>query len=129
MLLRIMLACDSMKFPEIYKPLYLLAFFSFLCISNMLPHTVTSFDPTRQLAIGGVIFLHQTATIIIKWSKKFQDIFKIDSIPLRYLGPSLLCPIQAISHMLCVFPGQPNDPLFRLPRSGSLVSLTDSVIT
>ena len=72
-LLRIMLACDSMQFSETYKPLYLLAFFTLIHMSNMLPHTVSYFNPTRQLTISDVLFSHQATTITIKWSKTLQD--------------------------------------------------------
>ena len=67
LLTRIIAACDTLQFPFIFKPLYLLAFFSFLRISNILPHAITSFDPTCQLAVGDVIFSQDAATIIIKW--------------------------------------------------------------
>ena len=73
LLTRIITACDTLHFPFIFKPLYLLAFFSFLRISNILPHAITSFDPTRQLAVGDVIFSQNAAAIIIKWSKTLQD--------------------------------------------------------
>ena len=43
LLLEIITACDHLQFPLIFKPLYLLAFFSFLRISNILPHAITSF--------------------------------------------------------------------------------------
>ena len=36
--------------PLVYKSLLLVAYFSFLRLSNLLPQTVGSFDPTRQLA-------------------------------------------------------------------------------
>ena len=61
-LIRIMAASDTLDFPVIFKSLYLLAFFSFLRIFNILLHAITSFDPTRQPAI----FLHNAASIVIK---------------------------------------------------------------
>ena len=41
--------------PLVYKSLLLVAYFSFLRLSNLLPHTVGSFDPTRQLARGDIL--------------------------------------------------------------------------
>ena len=110
-LLRSVGACDTLDFPLIFKSLYFLAFFPFLQISNILQHEIKSFYPTRQLAIGDVIFSHNAATIIIKWSKIC----------------STICPIQALQNMLLILPGEPNDPLFRIPRSHGLVPLMDSV--
>ena len=42
--------CDNLQFPVVFKPLYLVVFFSFLRLSNVLPHSLASFDHTRQLA-------------------------------------------------------------------------------
>ena len=37
----------SLDSPVVFTALYLLAFYSFMRISNMLPHTINSFDPSR----------------------------------------------------------------------------------
>ena len=55
--------------PVVLKPLYLICFFSFLRLSNLLPHTVAAFDFTRQLARGDLIITKDSALLIIKWSK------------------------------------------------------------
>ena len=55
--------------PLVFKYLLLLAYFSFLRLSNLLPHTVGSFDPTRQLARGDILFSNQGATLLVKWSQ------------------------------------------------------------
>ena len=68
LLQRIIQQCDSMQFPVIFKPLWF--FFSFLRLSNVLPHSVASFDHTRQLARGDVILGDSGAVLVIKWSKK-----------------------------------------------------------
>ena len=47
--------CANMDHPVIFRPLYLLCFFSFLRLSNILPHTTSSFDVNRQLAWGDFI--------------------------------------------------------------------------
>ena len=44
--------CITLPHTEIFQPLYLLCFFSFLRLSNILPHTTRSFDPSRQLVRG-----------------------------------------------------------------------------
>ena len=43
LLLQIVTASAQLQFPEVYRPLYLLAFFSFLRLSNILPQTVNVF--------------------------------------------------------------------------------------
>ena len=47
--------CANLENPTIFQPLYLLCFFSFLRLSNILPHTTSSFDVTRHLARGDFI--------------------------------------------------------------------------
>ena len=65
--------CDSFQFPVVFKPLYLVVFFLFLRLSNVLPHSMASFDHTRQLAHGDVIFGETGAALLLKWSKTMQN--------------------------------------------------------
>ena len=70
---RIIQQCDNLEFPVVFKPLYLVVFFSFLRLSNVLPHSVASFDHTRQLARGDVIFGELGEVLLLKWSKTMQN--------------------------------------------------------
>ena len=88
LLQRIIEQCDSMQFPVIFKPLYLVVFFSFLGLSNVLPHSVASFDHTRQLARGDVIFGDSGAVLVIKWSKTMQNRKDFTTISLPDLAGS-----------------------------------------
>ena len=54
-LLYVIKQCESFEFPVVFKPLYLVVFFPFLRLSNVLPHSMGSFDHTRQLARTDVI--------------------------------------------------------------------------
>ena len=89
---------------------------------------MASFDITRQLCRGDLIFSPDNITVLIKWSKTLQNrTDTITTICIPALGTSLLCPYKAISLMLKAIPGDSNDPLFRIPRANGLVPLTDSV--
>ena len=77
--------CDAFPDSLVYKTLLLVAFFSFLRLSNLLPDTVQSFDPTRQLARGDVLFTSEGATLLIKWSKTLQSRTDIRTIPIPWL--------------------------------------------
>ena len=59
--------------PVIFQSLYLLVFHSFLRLSNILPHTSTSFDRSSHLCVGDVIFTTYSAVVIVKWSKILQN--------------------------------------------------------
>ena len=55
LLSKIIQQCQKLPHSFIISPLYLLAYFSFLRMSNILPHSTTSFDKTRQLVRADVI--------------------------------------------------------------------------
>ena len=124
---KILLLTQTSQFPIQFTALYSLAFFTFLRISNILPHSTVTFDPTRQLARGDVIFTDHGANVIVKWSKTIQNRTDIHTIPIPILGDSILCPYKAVRQLLLHIPGSSNSPLFVIPRSHGLVPLTDSV--
>ena len=117
----------SLKFLSTFQALYAFCFFSFLRLSNLLPHSKLSFDPTRQLCRGDLIFSHDTITVIIKWSKTIQNRRNTTTLCVPALGRSPLCPFKAICRMLHNTPGSPNDPLFQILKNNTYVPLTDSV--
>ena len=127
LLTSILQVADTLHHSHIFKPLYILAYFSFLRLSNILPHTVASFDYTRHLAKGDVIFAQDQVLLIIKWSKTMQNRQQIRTISLPMLGSSILCPVQALRSLLLSSSGNSNDPLFQIFRARTRVPLTDSV--
>ena len=126
-LTNILMVSASLEFPIIFKALYTFCFFSFLRLSNLLPHSRVSFDPTRHLCRGDLIFSSDTITVIIKWSKTIQNRKNTTTICIPALGNSPLCPFTAMCLMLTNIPGCPNDPLFQIPVGTTYVPLTDSV--
>ena len=124
---KILYLCDHMQFPQVFKPLYLLMFFSFLRMSNVVPHAVTQFDFTRHLARADVIYGATGAVLLIKWSKTLQNRRDVVTISLSDFQGSHLCPVSALKAMFQMFPGSDNSPVFVIPRNRGLVPLTDSV--
>ena len=127
LLTSIVQVADSLQNAQIFKPLYILAYFSFLRLSNILPHTVATFDYTLHLAKGDVIFAEDQVLLIIKWSKTMQNRQQLRTISLPMLGASLLCPVAALDSLLLCSPGDSNQPLFQISRVRAQVPLTDSV--
>ena len=119
--------CNTLQHPILFKALYPFTFFSFLRMSNILPHSVKQFDVTRHLLRVVLIFSENHCTIIIKWSKTLQDRQQSCTISIPYLGSSVLCPVTALQAMFCQFPASKDQPLFSLGKHGSVVPLTDSV--
>ena len=64
MLLQLVTQCDRMFMGCIFKAAFLL--FSFLRISNLVPHSIHTFDYMKQLANADVIFAPPGAHLIIK---------------------------------------------------------------
>ena len=126
MLTRLVHQCDSMHMGTIFKAAFLTSFFSFLRISNLVPHSISSFDYMNQLARADVIFAPPGAYILIKWSKTLQFRNKIRIIKIPSLGSSSICPVAALKAMLKLYPGSPNSPLFQIKCYGRWVPLTDT---
>ena len=55
MLTSLVTQCDSLYIGHIFKATFLTSFFSFLRISNLVPHSLSSFDYMKQLARADVI--------------------------------------------------------------------------
>ena len=112
MLTHILLQCQEFEFSHIFAALYLLAFYSFLRLSNIVPHSFMGYDPSRHLARGDVIFGDTSAVVILKWSKTNQLRDKINYVTIPKIPQTFLCPILALKNMLKMIPGDKNDPLF-----------------
>ena len=57
-LIEISKACEGFTSGLIYRAALLLGFFAFLRLSNLAPHAIAGFDPTRYLT-GQDVFFHQ----------------------------------------------------------------------
>ena len=128
MLRDIVIQSQKFEFSHIFAALYLLAFYSFLHLSNIVPHSFMGFDISRHLARGDVIFGDTSAVIIIKWSKTNQLRNKVHYVTIPKVPQSLLCPFLALKTMLQKIPGSQNDPLFTIPGHGHYLPLTDSIV-
>ena len=127
MLMDIIRVCDKLRHPVLFKALYVFCFFSFLRLSNILPHAIRQYDVTRHLARGDVIITSDKCSVIIKWSKTNQKRKDYHTISLPCLGKSPICPLAAMTRMYKAYPASKNDPLFLVWSANRLQTLTDSV--
>ena len=97
--------CDITYQGQVFKVAYLLGFFAFLRLSNLCPHSASTFDILKHLTRGDVFFHNNGVKILIKWRKTMQlgNQAKIISIPLLN---SVLCPVLAIRKLLSSTPGE-----------------------
>ena len=127
MLNQIITTCHQLENPVAFTALYLLGFFSFLRLSNIVPHSTSTYDVFRHLAHVDIIFGNDLAIIVVKWSKTNQFRDKVARISIPVLSGSPLCPVTAL-RLLQSVPGSPDDPLFTIFKQGSYVPLTDSMV-
>ena len=126
LLSKITTLCDTLYMGQVYKAAYLIAFFSFLRISNLVPHKASPHSPLRQLAREDVIFGPPELHIILKWSKTMQAKTVVRIIKLPQLPLSPLCPVNATRKLLKLAPGTANSPLFQIKSKAQWHPLTDS---
>ena len=119
--------CDTMYMGQIFKCIYLLSFFSFLRISNLVPHAKSLFSPSRHLTPEDIFFQHTTAVILVKWSKtlQFNNEIKLLHIPMLHND---LCPVAALKNILAIIPHTRNQPLLQYNNKNMWLPLTDNQV-
>ena len=118
--------CESMYMGFVYKAAILLSFFSFLRISNLVPHSIAKFDTLKHLARGDIFFAPPGAHILLKWSKTLQMNNSVRLLKIPQLGASPICPIKALTTLLSLTPSGPNRPLFQIKLGHQWVPLSDT---
>ena len=62
----------ALPHATVYAAIYLIAFFGFFRISNLVPSATTKFDVKKQLCVGDVLFEQTYCAIVVKWSKTIR---------------------------------------------------------
>ena len=118
--------CDSTYMGQVFKAIYTLAFFSFLRLSNLVPHSARAFSPLYHLSRGDIIFAKPGMHVLIKWSKTIQARNTVKILKIPILGANPICPVTAVKNLLAITPGTKNDPLFQYKTLNSWAPLTDT---
>ena len=58
--------CNFTYMGQIFKAVYLFSFFSFLTLSNLVPHAITQYSPLKHLAQGDIMFHSDEVVICLK---------------------------------------------------------------
>ena len=124
LLKRIVNQCDFTYMGQIFKALYLFSFYSFLRLSNLVPHTVAQFSPLKHLARGDVILRLDKLLLILKWSKPIQSNNQIKLITVPRISNSSICPVAAIKNLLDLTPRGSNLPLLQFKVDHTWLPLT-----
>ena len=108
---------------------FLFGFFGFLRKSNIVPRSLSSFNPSQHLSRGNVTRTDFGLTITLTWSKTIQFGERTLQIPLVNIPDSVLDPVSAYELLCSRVPAQDTDPAFMYWRNDSLVPLTYSVFS
>ena len=125
---KIVHCCDTLYMGPIFKAVFLVAFFGFFRLSNLAPHSFSSFDVSRHLAAGDIFFCKKFVKILVKWTKTLQTHDQIKIISLPKLGKSPLCPYRALKAVLAMYSPSENQPLFQYKYACGWKPLIDSKI-
>ena len=79
-------------------------YFGYLRISNMVPETLTAFDPDRSTTWAEVIPKKEGIILMLKWTKSLQVQIGATPVPLPALPGSILCPVKAWKSYTDVLP-------------------------
>ena len=102
-----------------------MSFFGFFRLSNLVPHTTSSFSVLKHITRGDVFFQPHVTTILITWSKTMQQNNQAKLIQLPVLN-NALCPTSAIKNCLKIIPGEKNSPLFQYKVGQHWIPMTDN---
>ena len=114
MIYQISVACSILSDPPLYRAIFLISYFAFLRMSNIAPHSVNKFDPSKHFLRQDVILAHPGAHIVIKWTKTLQDNKSHHVVQIPQLPNIYLCPVRALKALLSSRPLPPSAPLFAL---------------
>ena len=104
--------CDTLPDPILFRAIFLTAFYAFLRMSNMAPHSLKLFDPNKHFLRQDVIFAPPGAHLILKWCKTMQDNKSHHVVQIPQINNYWLCPVRALRTLLISRPLHDTDPLF-----------------
>ena len=111
-LYNISMSCDTRDDPHLYRAIFLVAFYGFLRMSNIAPHSSKNFSQHHHFLRQDVIFGPPGAHLILKWTKTMQDRKSHHIIQLPTISNKYLCPVQALTALLKSRDLPPQAPLF-----------------
>ena len=91
--------CQLTYMGDIFKAVYLLGFFGFLRLSNLVPHSLTSYSHLKHLSKGDFFFTPTEGIVLLKWTKTLQSHNQAKLLKIPILNNEL-CPVRAIKNCL-----------------------------
>jgi hypothetical protein len=113
-------ACDAT-----FWCLFLHAFFLMSRTSNLVPTSVKTVNPNKQLCRSNIEINSENDILLINlsWSKTIQFGERNLVVPLINIPDSPLCPVKAYQNMISVVPTSKNSPAFCLFKHHKVLPL------
>ena len=105
-------ACDILTDPLLYRAIFLTAFYAFLRLSIVAPHSRASFSPTIHPLRKDVLFAPPGAHLLMKWAKNMQGRTQYKFVQIPSMTDELLCPVTALRRLLNCRHLSTSHPLF-----------------
>ena len=119
--------CDSIYMGPVFKAMFLVGFFGFLRLSNLAPHALREFDPSRHFTGEDLFFTKRFAKLLIKWTKTLQNRDKVHIISLPRLR-SRICPVKALKQLSKLYTFSSSTSLFQYKNNKVWLPMTDSKV-
>ena len=123
---RIIALCQGRLNAVTFKAIFLTGYFGFFRLSNLAPHSVGDFDPTKHFTGGDVFFEKNQVKLLLKWSKTLQMNDQVKLITLHRLNSLSICPYQALKALFHLYSPGNIDPLFQCHTMHGWQVMTDS---
>lgn len=106
-------ACSILQYPALFRALFLVAFYTFLRISNFAVSSSKAFDPSRHFVVKDFVDSPQPH-LLVKWEKNLQNAVQPRVVYLPRIS-SLICPVKALRELKALNRPSSNAPLFATP--------------
>ena len=103
--------------PLVYRAAFLLSFYGFLRISNLVAATVSGFDVHRQLCRSDVSFSNSHVRVMLRWAKNLQKAEQSHVIFLPRMTNVYLCPYVTLSKLFASQEYKVDDPVIKIGNS------------
>ena len=122
----IVLYCPRFADSVTIKAIFLTAFFGFFRISNLVPHSISTYDSARQFFGGDIFYQKRFVKLLVKWSKTLQSRDEVKIITLPRLAYKVICPYLALRAVTQLYAPTANQPLFQTYSNQKYQPMTDS---
>ena len=105
-------SCTLLSDPPLFRVAFLLAFFAFLRMSNIAPHSKAQFNPMKHILRQDIFFLEPGTHVLLKWTKTLQDSSSHHFVQIPKLANPELYPVRALLDFIYTRPLPKHAPLF-----------------